>query len=153
MNITRLKRILLLLLPVLLIYGCCREKDEPEEERISYTILPYFLYAAPYVPVDSFPEWIQNRIDTETAFHPSSIVIRIQVFQGEWRGQTVYYIYKNLDSCLFCPVYYEDGERVDFMWNPWLQDEFTRKSRNWKIIFDYGEGGGYPFAPPDNFFE
>jgi hypothetical protein len=144
MNITKQKRILLLLLAALLAHGCCREKDEPEEEREVAGVSFYFLKGAPYVPADSYPEWLQGRIDYEIGkFNnpsPDDVLIKIQVFQGEWDGQIVYFVYNSMNSCLLCFLYYENGEGISFKWNPWLEDNFCKTSTNWKLIFDYGKG-------------
>ena len=48
-------------------------------------------------------------------------------------GETVYHIYRAIDSCIYCNLYDENGNHVDFI------DVFGKKDtigdEGWKIIF------------------
>ena len=57
--------------------------------------------------------------------------------KGEWQGQVVYFIKNSLKSCMFCDVYYEEGEKVIFEDDVYT---FYTASKDWKLIYEFGKG-------------
>ncbi|MDR3226433.1 MAG: hypothetical protein LBT56_02025 [Prevotellaceae bacterium] len=88
---------------------------------------------------NNFPEWLSIKIDEIETIHSVEIsVIKIKILQGEWNKRIVYFITNNFSSCLFCEVYYEDGEQEMFEENN--NEDFCIKSKNWKLVYEYGNG-------------
>jgi hypothetical protein len=148
MNITKQKRILLLLLAALLVHGCSnREENEPELPYDPLDPKGFFLFIsnlekAPVALTDDFPEWLQIFWNNLKG-HPGSgsICGKLVLFQGEWKDQTVFYI---LFDMFYAPitstVYYSDGTIVD--WEGWEKGDevirdFCYTSKNWKKICEY----------------
>ena len=87
---------------------------------------------------ESFSEWLIVKIDEIETIHKNDIaIINVRIFKGEWKGQVAYFINNTLNSCMFCDVYYEEGEKVIF------EDDvysFYIASKDWKLIYEFGKG-------------
>ncbi|MCL1937830.1 MAG: hypothetical protein FWF52_05495 [Candidatus Azobacteroides sp.] len=121
-------------------FGC----NQSEGSRVSdeNTFLTN-LQTAPRVDVEreSLPEWLVVKINGIEAAHGKDIsIVKVRIFKGEWKEQTVYYIYDTLSSCGFCEVYYENGENVTWSANNISTNSFCSGSKNWELIYEYGKG-------------
>ena len=91
------------------------------------------------VPKESHPEWLVVKINEMEAINSRDVaLVKIRIYKGEWRMRTVYYIYNSLSSSICCEVYYKDGKRED--WSVENRDNFCAKSKNWRLIYEFGEG-------------
>jgi Pyruvate/2-oxoacid:ferredoxin oxidoreductase delta subunit len=89
----------------------------------------------------NLPEWLLIKINEIETSHSKDVdIVKVKIFQGEWDKQTVYFIYNNLHSCMLCEVYYEDGARIALTDKEHLTEEFCTKSKNWKLIYEFGKG-------------
>ena len=86
------------------------------------------------ISIHELPDWLAVRINKmEKEMDPLSYV---WIYQGEWNEQIIYHIRDIFSSCLFCEVYYENGEKVVFEVSD--IDSFETTSKNWKIIYEFG---------------
>ena len=135
-----MKKFGLILLPILVIVGC-NDKKELNDTNNTDTFLTT-LKSAPsnIVEKSNFPGWlvtIINKIETENSKDVS--IVKVNLFQGEWNEQIVYFVRHNLSSCIFCEVYYEKGEKIEWPTDD-VMDNFCATSKNWKLIYEYGNG-------------
>ena len=92
------------------------------------------------VPRDDLPESLNGLIDRmieDYVGKPSSLFPGItklaEIYRGEWRGQTAYYIRHVYSNCVFC-VHSENGERI--IWSDDVERQsFIASSKNWELIF------------------
>ena len=82
------------------------------------------------------PDWLV--IKTKEIEKEPSPLNYVWIYQGEWNERTVYYIRDIFSSCLLCEVYYENGEKVAFG-EAFDIDSFETTSKNWKIIYEFGD--------------
>ena len=161
-----MKRIVLMFSLVLLLTGCKRndmlpaayefyektdsaalnEDDFYEEpdvvEEYDYDLLAR-LRSAPFVDVsNSFPAWLPAKTgEIETRYEKDFKIVKVRIFRGEWNKRFVYFISDSFSSCLFCEVYYEEGERIEWpAGDPGLLHNFESASENWILIYEFGEG-------------
>jgi hypothetical protein len=88
-----------------------------------------------------FPEWLTNKINVlETESGKDINIIKVKIYLGEWNGQKIYFVRNYLSSCGFCEVYYEDGKQVVWAEEDITTDSFCLKSKNWELIYEYGNG-------------
>jgi hypothetical protein len=91
----------------------------------------------------NFPGWLSTLIkEIETLYAGDVSILKIRIFECEWQDRKIYYIYNNLSSCLYCEVYYTNGEKIK--WSPQdnstsFYDSFCSTSKNWKLIYEFGE--------------
>ena len=81
------------------------------------------------VPDSELPEWIRSLLDRlyEGAMY-------IKVFQGKWRGETVYYFNNEASSCIACLFYHHDGTPFgDMEWG--RQGLSTGEFYDWRCIW------------------
>jgi len=64
----------------------------------------------------------------------------VYIYKGKWKKHTVYFISDSFSSCLFCNVYYEDGENIIWPADGMESTGFCSESKDWKLIYKYGEG-------------
>lgn len=136
MRTTILKFCVLLLL-IHASIGCNPKKDL--EENNPDTFLTRLKSASSAIQAKgNYSGWILKKItEIETLNSKDISIIKIKVFQGEWNNRSVYFIYNNLASCVYCEVYYEDGEKI--VWTTeYIADNFRATSKNWKLIYEYG---------------
>ena len=124
------------LLFVLVIIGCNNSK-ELKDGNVTDTFLTKLQSAPSDIHVKgAFPGWLLTKINEIETNHSKDIaIVKVEIFQGEWNEQIVYFIRHNLSSCLFCEVYYENGEKIVYTW-----DNFGTTSKSWKLIYTYGNG-------------
>ena len=82
-----------------------------------------------YVDFGNLPEWLRSWItSSEEKVGLSNTIFREgagnnpRLFRGNWEGKVYYYIHNDLNSCVFCDSFYEDGTRLDF------EDEEVKKA-------------------------
>jgi hypothetical protein len=123
---TKHKLIVLILLFAIIGMGGCGEEEVQSNEDL--------------------PEWLLVKINEIEFLHSKDIsIVKVKIFQGEWNKQIVYHIWDNLSSCVFCEVYYGNGEKIT--WNDTNnKDDFDDKSKDWKLIYEYGDA----IEPTDN---
>jgi len=141
MNKCKLLKPMLSCLLLFLFIQCSKNK----EEKDSYTFYSTeWLKSSPKVNVNKkdLPEWLVKRINEYDKF--VAPVDCIKFFRGNWNNETVYYIYSVLNSCIFCELYYENGNKVElyFSEDPDLSDklsnDFFEKSKSWVILYEFG---------------
>lgn len=116
--------------------GCNPKKDLEENDPGTFLTR---LKSAPLAiqAKGDFSGWILKKItEIETLNSKDISIIKVKVFQGEWNNRSVYFISNNLASCKYCEVYYEDGENI--VWTEYNWDNFGATSKNWKLIYEYG---------------
>jgi hypothetical protein len=92
-----------------------------------------------YYTKKDFPKWLIAKIDEiETTNSNDIAIVKIRISKGEWKDNVTYFIKNNLTSCLFCEIYYENGEKVILLDN--AISDFSSKSENWEIIYEFGNG-------------
>ncbi len=119
--------------------GCGKEEKENSSEELFMSNL----YTAPHniVAKNDMPDWLSdkmNQIEKET--EKDIAVIKIRLYQGEWNNKKIYVIINYLSSCLYCDVYYENGEQVIWSKEDITTDSFSCTSENWELIYEYGNG-------------
>jgi hypothetical protein len=123
---------------VLIGFGC--SNNEKQENADCMTIfLQAKLELAP-VGERVFPDWLSTKIAEIEVMHEKDVhITTIRIFKGEWQKRTVYYIFNMLNSCVFCDVYYENGEKIVWSSEEIASDNFCRTGKNWKMIYEFGE--------------
>jgi hypothetical protein len=90
----------------------------------------------------NFPEWLSTAIkEMETMYARDVYLVKIQIYECEWLDRKVYFIYNSLNSCIFCEVYYTNGEKIEWP-RPDMSTDFYASfstSKNWKFIYEFGE--------------
>ena len=119
--------------------GCGKEKKENSSEDFFLSNL----YTAPHnnVAKNDLPDWLSdkmNQIEKET--EKDIAIIKIRLYQGEWKNKKVYVLINSLSACLYCEVYYENGEQIVWNKEDVSTDNFSRTSENWELIYEYGNG-------------
>ena len=122
-------------------YSC--KNKEKEELAEHYTDPSTFFGKLKYAklaitPIEELPEWLACKIlEMESIDIPMSM-LKIVFYRGEWKSQTVYYIYNFYWSCMFCETYYENGEKI--IWDPpTMSNDFCAASTNWELIYEIGK--------------
>jgi hypothetical protein len=115
--------------------------EEPDGVK-EYDLLTR-LRSAPFVDVSNcFPAWLPAKTgEIETMHEKDFKIVKVRIFRGEWNNRFVYFISDSFSSCLFCEVYYEEGERIEWpAGDPGLSHNFESTSKNWILIYEFGEG-------------
>jgi len=131
-----MKQFIFLML-LFIIFGCDRSKDIDNENFLNK------LKKAPSVNIskENLPEWLVVKINfLETAHSKDISWVKVRIFKGKWKNHTVYFISDSFSSCLFCDVYYEDGENIIWPADGMEFTGFCSTSKNWKLIYEFGEG-------------
>ena len=90
---------------------------------------------------ENIPEWLEVKIqEIETMCANDIFIIKTYIFKCEWKEQTIYFIANNLASCALCEVYYKDGGKVIFSEEDIISDSFCETSKNWVLVYEYGDG-------------
>jgi len=109
------------------IFGC---QDKVELKKETGVVLEK-LNSAPkaIVSKEELPEWLYVIVDQwkDPISHKA-------VYKGKWKERIVYYEYDMHSSCMFCNLFYENGERVS-LGNDW--EDFQSNSKNWVVIFEF----------------
>lgn len=84
------------------------------------------------VELASLPNWLAQLF--EKGKFASFEVTQGKVFRGEWNGKTVYHIYNPMSSCMFCEMYYEDGNAI-VLDSEDIRKSFHETSKNWTFIY------------------
>jgi hypothetical protein len=131
---------------LLLLAGCflsCNKKENSNEQNVTQRGVSWYqLNSAPLAVVskENLPEWLFVMIEEIENINSDDFdMINVQIFMGEWKNNTVYYVYNSFNSCLFCDIYYDDGTNMNFTLNNDLSD-FLENSEKWVIIYEFGDG-------------
>jgi len=128
-----MRRISLLLLFFLTFIGC---KDNEKVNDVEDMFLTR-LRSAPLVEGEDLPDWLSFKIEEiERQAAPKSLT-QIRIYQGEWENEVVYFITNDFYSCLFCEIYYKNGEHIAL--NSTNVNEFSITSSSWTYIYEYGD--------------
>lgn len=84
------------------------------------------------VTLASLPEWLAKLF--ENGQFSSFGITRGKVFRGEWNGKIVYHIYNPMSSCVYCEMFYEDGNAIVFDSEDIIRS-FHETSKNWTFIY------------------
>ena len=92
------------------------------------------------VPKEKFPEFLKDRIDYLWGSYVEKPLLgtSVQIFRGELKKRTVYYLYHSLSSCMFCEVWYSDGTLLD--WSSGDNVESFQSIRNWVLVYQIVSG-------------
>jgi hypothetical protein len=85
---------------------------------------------------ETLPEWIIDKVNDLESGNKGSY---ISVAKGEWKGRIVYRLYSTFDSCLYCGVYFEGDEHINWGENGNDFGDFETNSKNWVLIWDNGK--------------
>ena len=127
-----------LLLLMVGVMGCEKEKETNAEETFFSN-----LQKAPHdiMAKKDFPDWLSEKVNQMEKENKKDIaIVKIRLYQGEWNEKTVYFVKNYLSSCLFCEVYYDGGKRVAWSKEYVSTDHFCHTSKDWKLIYEYGNG-------------
>ena len=117
---------------LLVTVGCSNDKDNftvnTEEEFLNEIV------NAPQniVPKEELPEWLSDYIEKLSDTPPE--LSKLKVYMGIWKGTSVFFIYNMVNSCLFCDVFYEDGNRIEWEHQNDI-NEFMTNSKDWICIY------------------
>jgi len=129
------------------LYSCKEEPEVPEEYvEIDSNEFFYILFSASSidVPEKELPEWLVAKIRELEATKLTFPLFNARIVRGEWRRQTVYFVYHSFlsNSELYNEFYNENGERL---MRTGADDtelcHFRSTSKNWTLIWsiDYVE--------------
>ena len=85
------------------------------------------------VAKEKLPQWLSVKISEYEETH--SAILPLIVYRGEWKKRIVYFMHYYLKSCIFCDVYYEDGENIVWTTSAY-SDDFRSTSKNWILIYE-----------------
>ncbi|MGV8139195.1 MAG: hypothetical protein AB2L20_28710 [Mangrovibacterium sp.] len=132
-----MKKIELLLLILALVFVGCKD-DKDLKNTMDIFLVKLQSVSSDVYAGSSIPEWLAIKIN-EIENRKDIDIVKVKIFQGEWNEKVVYFIRHNLNSCIFCEVYYEGGEKI--VWSTEdILDAFCTTSKRWKIIYEYGNG-------------
>lgn len=120
----------LLLSAVFCLSSC--ESDSDDNETVAYIENPVLgKVAVDITNTEATPEWLSTiikKMDADQEMYGTH-----SIFKGEWQGQTIYFIYSPLASCVLCEVYYADGKHIDMD----VEDiiSFSKATKNWYCIY------------------
>ena len=121
----------LLLSAVFCLSSCGSDSDD--NDAVAYIENPVLgKVAVDISSTETTPEWLSTMIkkmDADKDMYGSH-----SIFKGEWQGQTIYFVYSPLASCVFCEVYYADGKHID--WNAEDAASFNKATKNWRCIYN-----------------
>jgi len=87
----------------------------------------------------SISECISEKIEEiETSNAEDSAIIKVQIFEGVWEDNVFYLIKNNLNSCVLCEIYSNNCEKITL--EEYQIENFCLLSKNWKLIYEYGNG-------------
>lgn len=87
----------------------------------------------------NFPGWLTNKINIlETESANDINIIKVKIYSGEWIGQNIYFVRNNLNSCVLCEIYDENGANITLTEKS--IDSFITTSKSWKLIYEFGKG-------------
>lgn len=78
---------------------------------------------------ENLPEWLSDYIDN---MKPDNMR-NVAAFQGKWKGESVYYVYDDLFSCILCATFNSDGVAID--WSKTDSKDFWKSSTDWEIVY------------------
>lgn len=118
-----MKKYISICIALFLAFGLCAcSSDDDNITQNEYDELPAWLIPEAQKMAETF----KNYEGDPTLFYSISRTTGIH-------GETVYHIYRAIDSCIYCNLYDENGNHVDFI------DVFGKKDtigdEGWKIIF------------------
>jgi hypothetical protein len=138
-----MKKKLLLLLFAFALLGC--KSDEVPENLDGIDGVSFFAnmkLEAPssIVPKESLPNWLVEKINKYEGYYPNGVGLffPVRLFKGEWKERTIYYIFVPHSSCMFCELYYKDGEKCTLNDDSDLMS-FQTTSKNWMLIYKIGQ--------------
>jgi hypothetical protein len=122
----------IILILFFVIYGC--EKSNEPVGIDGKTFFENGVYPSEkLVAKEKLPKWLNVKISEYEDTHPA--IFPLIVYQGEWEKRIVYFLNYHIKSCLFCDVYYADGENI--VWTNTNSDNFQSTSKNWVTIYVY----------------
>lgn len=77
------------------------------------------------------PQWLKEKIET---FKKDPMSRDKVVYRYEWNGKFIYDIYSAASSCMFCEVYEQNGNKVQFTTEAMLQD-YIKNRKNEIIVW------------------
>ena len=120
----------LLLSAVFCLSSCGNDSDD--NSSVAYIENPVLgRVAIDVTGTENIPEWLSTMIKKMDA--DQEMYGTHSIFKGEWKSQTIYFIYSPLASCVLCEVYYADGKHIDLD----VEDviSFSMVTKNWRCIY------------------
>jgi hypothetical protein len=94
------------------------------------------------LPEGDIPEWLSIRIRELEVIHSKDIaIVNVQIYKGKWNDRIIYFINNTLNSCMFCEVYYENGEQAVLLPGDYSFESMDKS--DWVLIYEFGEGPIY----------
>ncbi len=78
------------------------------------------------------PVWLKAKIDTMST---GKYYMLAKVYRCEMNGEYIYYISNPISSCVYCEVYYQNGEKLNFEDEKVLYD-FEHNKKNELLIWE-----------------
>lgn len=120
----------ILLSAVFCLTSCGNDSDD--NSSVAYIENPVLgKVAVDISSTETTPEWLSamiKKMDADQEMYGTH-----SIFRGEWQGQTIYFIYSPMNSCVFCEVYYADGKHIN--WDVEDTISFSKATKNWRCIY------------------
>jgi hypothetical protein len=125
-------------LAILVICACADKQNEPEVvEPGEDAFMQRRNAPVETMSVEDMQDWLQVMIhEYETEYRPWR---GARLYQFEWRKRTMYYMYDMFNSCQWCNVYFDNGEKIKWENTAAIAD-FEHSTINWKQIWFYEIG-------------
>jgi hypothetical protein len=120
--------------------GCEKGNKTSLSETDDKTFLTE-LQSAPQASINEqiLSEWLSDKISTiETELSQDKAIVKVKIYQGEWKEQSIYLILNNLASCTLCEIYTKEGDKITL--DEKNSTDFYSASKNWKLIYVFGNG-------------
>jgi hypothetical protein len=82
------------------------------------------------------PAWLKARIDSISIDAKHYALAKVTRY--EWKDKYVYHIYNGLSSCMYCELFYEDGNGVRFESEKEFQ-EFLKDRKDSLIVWEWNK--------------
>ena len=119
-------------------FGCSKKAETSNETVYAYQ----FGYNVPVaiVPKEELPEFLRDWIDYlwESYVEKPLTGTSVEIFRGEWKNRSVYYLSHSLSSYAV-DVRYHDGTQIDWS-NGDNFEGFYSKNSNWVLIYQIKSG-------------
>ena len=99
------------------------------------TVLCFFILVScqkesgqePFNYANDTPSWLKDRIAIMSN-DTTRLYAQTKVYRYNWHSAFVYYISIPLSSCMYCDVYDQEGNRIQFTGDAMLQDFLNTRS-------------------------
>jgi len=137
MNMKKVKKLLvtaicLAFIVTITVLSGCSDNSMDDVTDFNVTNGPHPGAKVERVELASLPEWLAKLF--ENGQFSSFGATQGKVFRGEWNGKIVYHIFNPMSSCVYCEMFYEDGNAIVFDSEDIIRS-FRKTSKNWTFIY------------------